>query len=239
MTVFGYCRISTQKQNIERQVRNIREKYPDAVIVKEVYTGTETKSRAKFNNLLNNAMPGDTIVFDSVSRMSRDAEEGYFHYEFFYSRDVELIFLKEPHINTEVYKKAKEAAVPMTGTAVDYILEGVNRYLMELAKEQIRIAFDQAEKEVQDLRQRTKEGILTAKLEGKQIGLKKGTKLETKKSVQAKKVILKNNKTFGGSLTNEETWKLAGITKTTFYKYKEELLLEKLQKENAVTGAEE
>lgn len=52
--------------------------------------------------------------------------------------------------------------INMTGDKIDLILEGVNQYLMELAREQIRIAFEQAEKEVSDLHQRTKEGIETA-----------------------------------------------------------------------------
>ena len=43
----------------------------------------------------------------------------------------------------------------MTGTNVDYILEGVNEYLMALAKEQIKLAFEQSEKETEDLHQRT------------------------------------------------------------------------------------
>ena len=95
---------------------------------------------------------------------------------------------------------------------------------MQLAKEQIRIAFEQAEKEVTDLHQRTKEGIETARLNGKQIGLVKGTKLTTKKSVIAKQQIVKYNKDFQGVLTNEETWKLVGISKNAFYKYKRELI---------------
>jgi hypothetical protein len=44
---------------------------------------------------------------------------------------------------------------------------------MALAEEQIRIAFEQSKKEVLDLRQRTSEGMFTAKLSGKQIGQKK------------------------------------------------------------------
>lgn len=95
---------------------------------------------------------------------------------------------------------------------------------MRLAKKQIQLAFDQAEKEVSDLRQRTREGIETARLNGKQIGQKSGTGFVTKKSVEAKEKINKYNKTFGGSLNNEETWKLVGISKMTFYKYKDELL---------------
>lgn len=114
----------------------------------------------------------------------------------------------------------------MTGTDVDFILEGVNKYLIALAKEQIRIAFDQAQKEVKDLQQRTKEGIETARLNGKQIGQPKGAKLVTKKSIRAKEQIIKCNNSFHSSLTNEDTWKLIGISKTTFYKYKNELLAE-------------
>lgn len=223
---YGYCRISTPRQSIDRQVRNIKEKYPDAHIIEEVFTGTKFYGRKKMESLLKNIHPGDTIIFDSVSRMSRDAAEGFTMYERLFHDGVELVFLKEPHINTAVYKKALQAAVPMTGTAVDYILEGINRYLMELAKEQIQIAFDQAEKEVSDLRQRTREGILTAKLNGKQIGLPKGSKIETKKAVQAKKIIQEHNRAFGGRLTNEETWMKAGISKNTFYKYMKELLIE-------------
>lgn len=82
----------------------------------------------------------------------------------------------------------------MTGTNVDFILEGVNKYLMSLAKEQIRLAFEQSEKEVQDLHQRTKEGIETARLNGKQIGQKQGAKLTTKQSIEAKKQIQKHSK---------------------------------------------
>lgn len=224
--VYGYCRISTNKQNIERQVRNIKAAYPEVIIIKEVYTGTKFQGRKELEKLLKIAKVSDTIVFDSVSRMSRDAEEGFQLYQELYNKGITLVFLKEPHINTDTYKNALNNGVKLTGTNVDFILEGVNKYLMELAKEQIKIAFDQAEKEVTDLHQRTKEGIETARLNGKQIGLPQGAKLVTKKSIKAKEQIKKYNNTFGGSLTNEETWTLIGISKATFYKYKNELLLE-------------
>lgn len=86
--------------------------------------------------------------------------------------------------------------ITLTGTNVDFILEGINKYLLSLAKEQIRLAFEQSEKEVQDLRQRTKEGLQTARLNGKQIGQVAGKKLTTKKSVAAKAIILKHNKPY-------------------------------------------
>lgn len=223
-TEYGYARISTPKQNIERQVRNILAAHPKAHIIREIFTGTKFQGRKELDKLLRKIKAGDTIIFDSVSRMSRNAEEGFIMYQELFKRGINLIFLKEPHINTDTYKKALQGGIPTTGTNVDFILEGINKYLLALAKEQIRLAFEQAEKEVSDLHQRTAEGIETARLAGKQIGQKPGAKLTTKKSLIAKEIIQKHNKSFGGSLNDAETIRQAGISRKTFYKYKKELL---------------
>lgn len=134
---YGYARISTPKQNIDRQVRNILVSHPQAHIVKEVYTGTKFQGRKELDKLLNKATAGDTIIFDSVSRMSRNAEEGFVMYEKLFNQGISLVFLKEPHINTDTYKKALQGGIPTTGTNVDFILDGINKYLLALAKEQI------------------------------------------------------------------------------------------------------
>ena len=219
---YGYCRISRPKQSIERQIRNIKAAYPDAVIIQEVFTRTRM-DRKEWLKLMKQVRSGDTIIFDSVSRMSGNAEDGFATYEALYAEGVNLVFLKEPHINTETYKKALENNIALTGSSVDLILEGINKYLMELAKEQIRIAFEQSEKEVEDLHQRTKEGIETARLNGKQIGRKKDTTVITKKSIAAKAVIQKHSKDFNGSLNDVEVMKLTGLARNTYYKYKREL----------------
>lgn len=210
---YGYARISTPKQNIDRQIRNILAAHPQAHMIKEVFTGTKFQGRKELDKLLRTVQPGDTIIFDSVSRMSRNAKEGFLLYQDLFNQGINLVFLKEPHINTDTYKRALQGGIPATGTNVDFILDGVNKYLLALAKEQIRLAFEQAEKEVQDLHQRTAEGIETARLAGKQIGQKPGTRLVTKNSVAAKEIILKHNKSFGGSLNDIETIRQAGITR--------------------------
>lgn len=179
--------------------------------------------RRQWQLLMKRVKAGDTIIFDSVSRMSGNAEEGFAAYEELFNRGVNLVFLKEPHINTDTYKKALENNVQLTGSNVDYILEGVNRYLMELAKEQIRLAFEQSEKEVEDLHQRTREGIETARLNGKQIGRKKDAKITTKKSIAAKEIIRKHSRDFSGTLSDVEVMQLTGLSRNTYYKYKREL----------------
>lgn len=226
MAKYGYCRISTYKQSIERQIRNIHRIYPDANIIQEIYTGTKTDGRKKWNQLLSVVKAGDTIIFDSVSRMSRNADEGFETYQKLFNTNVDLVFLNEPHINTTVYRKALDNHIAMTGTKTDIILKAINEYLMEVAKEQIIIAFEQAEKEVTDLQRRTKEGIETARLNGKQIGQKPGSKLITKKSIEKKTIIQKHSVEFGGSLSDAECIKLTGLSRNTFYKYKKELKLE-------------
>ena len=228
--VYGYCRISTKKQNIERQERNIKAVNPSAVIIKEVYTGTKS-DRKEWRKLLRAVAPNDTIIFDSVSRMSRNAEEGFETYERLYNQGVNLVFLKEPHINSDTYKGALDnkinIAINSGSAATDEFMSGiiaaVNKYLMSLAKEQIRLAFEQSQKEVDDLHQRTREGIQTAKINGKQIGQRQGAKLITKKSLAAKEIILKHSQDFSGSLNDLEVMRLTGLARNTYYKYKREL----------------
>ena len=231
MCVYGYCRISRKSQNIERQVRNIAEAFPSAHIVKEAFTGTKIEGRKELDKLLKVLKDGDTVIFDSASRMSRNEEEAIKLYEELFNKGVKLVFLKEPHINTETYKKALENQIEVnlnTGNAatdnfIQGIIEALNRYTIELAKEQIKLVFGQAQKEVDDLHQRTAEGMITAKLNGSQIGQPKGIKLTTKKSIAAKEIIKKYSSDFDGSLEDADVIKLAGISRNSYYKYKREL----------------
>ena len=93
--IYGYCRISRAKQSIDRQIRNIKAVYPDALIIQEVFTRTRL-DRKEWQKLYKAVKAGDMIVFDSVSRMSGNADEGFNAYEELYNRGVSLVFLKEP-----------------------------------------------------------------------------------------------------------------------------------------------
>lgn len=48
MAIYGYCRISQKKQNIERQVRNILNVYPTAIIIREAFTGRKIEGRKEW-----------------------------------------------------------------------------------------------------------------------------------------------------------------------------------------------
>lgn len=221
-TIYGYARISTPKQSIDRQIRNIKQYEPTAIIIQETYTGTTTE-RPQFQKLLNNLKPNDTIIFDSVSRMSRNAKEGFQLYQQLYENNVNLIFLKEHHIDTATYKASIPQLPQLGNEIIQPILDGIQQSLMNLAQQQILLAFQQSEKEVEDTKQRIREGLVTAKLNGSQVGQPQGAKLTTKKSQQIKPLILKYSKSFNGSLTDKDTIKLLGIDRKTYYKYKKEL----------------
>ena len=222
--IYGYARISRPTQNIDRQNRNIEEYNDTAIIFKEAYTGT-TQERPQWKRLLSKIKSGDTIIFDSVSRMSRNAEEGFTEYQELYNSGINLVFLKEHHIDTATYKGAASQQIELTGNEIaDEYIKATNNVLMILAKQQIRLAFEQAQKEVDDIHSRTSEGLKTAKLNGKRVGRQQGETVTTKKSVAAKQIILKHSIDFGGSLTDKEVMQMiGGISRNTYYKYKKEL----------------
>lgn len=229
-TEYGYARVSTKKQSIDRQIANIKERYPQAVIITEAYTGTKMQ-RPAWSKLYKKLTEGDTVVFDEVSRMSRNAAEGFDVYQELYNRGVNLVFLKEPYINTDVYRTAAqqriEATISTGNAATDTftasILEAVNQLLMDLAKQQIAAAFEQAQAEVDHLHQRTSEGVKRAQAAGKQVGRTIGATVTTKKSIEAKEQIRKYSKDFDGTLTDKEAMKIIGIARGTYYKYKREM----------------
>lgn len=232
--IYGYVRISTKKQSIERQIKNILQLYPTANIKSEIYTGRRTEGRAVWNLLYKEIKTGDTIVFDEVSRMSRNAKEGFKLYKELFAKGVNLVFIKEPHINIDTYRNAMTSTINVDVNTADEnaakllndIFDALNSYMFRLAEESIRLAFDRSQAEVDYLSQRTIEGLNLARENGKQIGNTAGSKRTTQKSIKAKELIKKHSKNFGGSLTDGEVMQLAKCTHNTYYKYKRELLQE-------------
>ncbi len=225
-----YARISKPKQNLQRQIKNLKEAFPNGTLIEEAYTGTKL-TRPKWSRLYSRVKAGDMIAFDSVSRMSRNAEEGFTVWMDLYNRGVELVFLKEPHINTAVYReKTKRQIERITGTGSDAtdklinaVIDALQEYSIDLARDQIRLAFEQSEKEVSDLHQRTKEGLRIARENGKHPGPQKGQTYTVKKKEGVKEKIRKLSKDFDGHNNDGEVMAITGIAKNTYYKYKAEL----------------
>ena len=163
--------------------------------------------------------------------MSRNSDEGFKDYKYLYEMGIELIFINEPLINTKVLENSKtnilNISVETGNKAVDEYFKGnitlINNLLLALAEEQIKTAFEQSEKEVNDLHTRISQGIREAQRNGTKVGINKGTKLITDKSIKCKEIIKKHSKDFNGTLEDPDVIKLCGCSKNSYYKYKREL----------------
>ncbi|GLI57736.1 hypothetical protein PM10SUCC1_32500 [Propionigenium maris DSM 9537] len=225
--IFGYARVSTENQRLGRQIDNIFDKYPEAHIFKEKFTGTTT-DRPEFSKLIKEAREGDKIVFDSISRMSRNSSEGVGLYKSLMENNIDLIFLKEPHINTEVIKRAimKAHSFKLENDG-NKLLKRTEEFIKDIlliqVEEQIEIVFNQSEKEVKDLQNRISEGMRKAKANGSRIGTEKGRTFETKKSIEMKEKIRKMSKKFDGVMKDKEVIEILRLSRNTYYKYVKEM----------------
>lgn len=235
MKIYGYVRVSTLEQNKERQIQNILREYPEAIIMSEEYTG-RTMDRPVWSKLYPKLKKGNLVVFDEVSRMSRDAEEGFKVYQELYERGVELIFLKEPHISTTSYREALKGSIKVdvksgdqdTDDLISGIMTALNKFMLAKVKADIKRAFEQSQVETDLRAQRAEEGIAEAKKHNKelevlypdtykdhpeysQIGREKGDKLTIKKAEPIKALIRKYSRDFDGTLSDME---LLGVLST-------------------------
>ena len=105
---------------------------------------------------------------------------------------------------------------------MDYLKEFLEKHC-EMGDYNYFTATSDLEEGVADLHQRTREGLLTARLNGKQVGRKKGIGIETQKSKAAKEKIRIHCKAFGGTLDDVECMKLTGLARNTYYKYKRQI----------------
>lgn len=239
MKVYGYARVSTRHQSLDRQIANIRAAYPNvSEIVTEKFTGTKL-DRPAWNRLYKKLTAGDTVIFDEVSRLARNSQEGAAIYEELYNRGVSLVFLKQPLVNTDNYRQAAAATIPSTGVEIaDMYIETTNRVLIILAKRQVQQAFEQAQAEVDHLHKRVSEGMresgaayqrneageIIEGSESKIARARTGNKYETKKSKEMKVRIVQMSKDFNGTMTDKDVMDVLHLARNSYYKYKRELI---------------
>ena len=242
-TEYGFLRVSTPHQDISRQRINILRNYPDAILYEEIHSGGDYNGCVVLNKLLRIVQEGDTIIFDSVSRFTRDNVTGPKEYRRLFKMGVNLVFLNEPYINTDNYRNALDVALPRTGTFIDPIIEGVEEALLQLAEQQVQDAFNQANKEMLDIRKRTSQALQKKIAENRvlppeqqiRIGTQRGDTFTTKKKMVAlerikeglekgypDEVIMNN---IAGDLKRQlPDSKCKDISRNTYYKYKREVL---------------
>ena len=149
---FGYVRISSKDQNEARQIKNM---FDAGINGRDIYIDKQSGKnfdRPQYQALKDPSRlrEGDTIVFDSITRMGRNMDETLKEYRWFVENGINLEFIKEPMINTNIETD-------------DVILKAIQQAVLV-----ILTAF--AEKERSDIRVRQAEGIEAAKRKGTKFG---------------------------------------------------------------------
>lgn len=90
---YGYARVSTLDQNLDRQLDMLR-RYGVDKLFTEKMSGTK-RERPELNKLIQSLMEGDTVVVESLSRLGRSTKNLIELVELFQERGIHLVSLKE------------------------------------------------------------------------------------------------------------------------------------------------
>lgn len=91
--IYGYARVSTHQQELNRQVDLLKDKNCNEILTEKV-TGTKS-SRPELDRLKDKLRPGDTVVVESFSRLGRSTKDLIDLVTYFEENSVKLISLKE------------------------------------------------------------------------------------------------------------------------------------------------
>lgn len=150
---FGYVRVSSKDQNEERQIINLRNIGIDERDIFINKQSGKTMDRENYQYMKKYARTGDTIVFDSLTRLGRTMVDILEEFRYYEDHKINLQFLKEPFINVTYNVDATS----------DVIQSAIQK-----ATATILSAF--AEKERVDTKKRQAEGIAVAQAQGKHLG---------------------------------------------------------------------
>lgn len=91
--IFGYARVSTEQQNLDRQLDALN-KYGVDIIFNEKMTGTK-RNRPELSKMLDRLTEGDTVVVESLSRLGRSTKDLIELVDLFEKKKVHFVSLKE------------------------------------------------------------------------------------------------------------------------------------------------
>ena len=157
MTI-GYIRVSTDKQDNQKQKHLILEYAHDKNIKVDDFIEVETSSKKserdrKITDLKERLTSSDTLIVAELSRLGRNMLEVMNLIEYFNSTGVKMIFIRQPELST-------------FNSAHSKLLLAIYSYFAESEKEFISM--------------RTKQGLEAARASGKKLGRPKGQKVASK-----------------------------------------------------------
>ena len=190
--VYGYARVSSTDQNLDRQLEQLKEYVSMDNILTDKASGKNMERPAY--QALKGALglrKGDTLIITSIDRLSRNKEDIKRELQWFSEKGVRLKIIDLPTSLIEVPK------------GQEWIIEMINNILIEVLS-------SMAEQERQTIRKRQREGIEAAKRKGKHLGR---PKLDFPSGFELYYVRWKN-----GEITAVHMMKALGLSRSTFYR---------------------
>lgn len=142
--IFGYYRISKESKNLEEKKENIINKFKKAIFYKDIYVNS-LDIRRNWENLKLILKKGDTVIFHSIHDIANTFKEGIKEYFSLTNKNINLIFLNEPYINTEIYQEQIDA-INKLNIENEELNQAILIRIKKLTKKQIKIAFNQGKK---------------------------------------------------------------------------------------------
>lgn len=233
MRVVGYCSTTTYSQNINTQKKAILAAFPEATIMIDHRNhdddGLFEKKWDKIVSL--NKMLVDVVVLESVTRMKADPDKIAACYEKLYGSGVEMVFLKDPELNSEIFRAADQAVESM-----DCDMDSMFRFkdlLKEMRRQQIEAVVKRSIEDLESRSELAKQSVKQARESGKTVGRQVGAKVTSTKEAPAKELIKAHDKHFVKDPA--EIWKTAqimeeaGISRPTYRKYLKDLMQEQVR----------
>lgn len=190
--VFGYARVSSTEQNLDRQIQALSEYVAKENIITDKQSGKDL-NRPGYQALKGHLglRAGDILYIMSLDRLSRAKGDIKGELQWFKEHEIRLMILDLPTSMIQVPK------------GQEWIIEMINNILIE-------VLASMAEQERLTIRKRQRQGIDAAKSKGKHLGRPYNVLPKNASSVIAQW----KNKEIG----TKEACDLLGISKTTFYR---------------------
>lgn len=222
---FGYCSSGCSRPQFDKQVDSINHSYPSAIIIKELYSKTMT-DRTELKKLMSQLEKDDTLIVHSMDRLSRNAAELFHYYKELADRGVNMIFINQPYMNTDVYLTVYQEMISQS-PAPDHPV--IKASLEQLLAAQISKVLEKSWDDLQSQRSHMKESYEHARAVEKEKGAVRGKRYESRKSFMVKELIRKYNQNYDGLMNDLQTMEqirseMGTISRNTYYKYKKELM---------------
>ena len=181
----------------------------DKIVVKSIYGNEVTFINEKPGTVAGMLDSGDILICNSVDELIdvkdiiNNSDMLVKEYMSLYERGIELVFDKSTQCNSLFIKTIVSNEQTFEFVLKKCILNYANQKTLE--------------------NKYSRKHIVTARLNGKKVGIKKGTKLVTKKSIEMKEKIKELSKDFDGSLNDDAIMKKLKISRNSYYKYKKQI----------------